>query len=449
MQSATRVACISLLGPPAAETLHSLAEACLRWTPQVALGERAIFLEIGGCQKLYSEKTFLLRLQALLKRFSISAQVCVAGDIPTALALAVFSTKPSAKSSVQSSGARRPMVKEDLPIEALQIYASPFHSSNSLEKVISLMRSLGVSTLEDALALPRKALAARFGKEAVLALRYVDFAQSLPWPRFVPKEKIIEACEVDDSYMVRELEPVLFLLRGLTDRILLRLRGQGRLVTAFEVRVFQENYSTIKEPLRTYRLELAFPVGSVLSLLSMLRDRLGFTLQREPLESPVVRLEVEVLDSVTSQGRQTDLFSKKEEETESLQAVFARLTERLGEGRAFMAKAVESYVPERSWQKTYSESERLQIRLPLRPLRILKKPQEIQRIDNCFVHRSKKWRVTELVGPERIAGEWWMNDQERDYYRVKTESGDELWVYSVMGSASVGAPQYYLHGVFD
>ncbi len=426
-----RVACVYLTQPSPA--VLEFAEACLRLTPQVAIGERAIFLEIGGCEKLYSEKTFSLRIQALLKRFMVSARVALANDIPTALALAKYQAATSAA-----------LCREDLPIEALQLYASPFKQTDSLAKVIGLMRALGLRTLEDALVLPRKQLASRFGKEAILALHYVDFAQSLPWPRFAPRAKIIEASEVDDAYLVRELEPILFLLRGLVDRALLRLRGQGKLVTAFEVRIFQENYSTVKQPKRSWSIELSFPVGSVLSLLSILRDRIEFALQREPLESAVTRVEVEIVNSVLGQGRQTDFFSKKEQEAESLQAVFARLTERLGEGRAFMAKAVESYVPERSWQKTYAESDRLQIRLPLRPLRILKKPQEIQKIDNYFVHRNKKWKVSELLGPERLSGEWWMKDQERDYYRVKTESGDELWVYSLSG-----AQQYYLHGVFD
>jgi protein ImuB len=49
-----------------------------------------------------------------------------------------------------------------------------------------------------------------------------------------------------------------------------------------------------------------------------------------------------------------------------------------------------------------------------------------------------------IVGPDRIAGGWWAQAVERDYYVVETSTGELLWVYH-----DKLRRRWLLHGVLD
>ena len=58
-------------------------------------------------------------------------------------------------------------------------------------------------------------------------------------------------------------------------------------------------------------------------------------------------------------------------------------------------------------------------------------------------------------GPERIAPEWWLADEDpapdaetRDYYRVEDTEGRRFWLYRAGPYRPDKPPQWYLHGFF-
>jgi protein ImuB len=74
-----------------------------------------------------------------------------------------------------------------------------------------------------------------------------------------------------------------------------------------------------------------------------------------------------------------------------------------------------------------------------------------------FTWRHVTRRVTKAEGPERIAPEWWRNlspakgqARPRDYYRIEDEDGHRYWVFrdGLYQESELGAPSWYLHGVF-
>ncbi|MSR84603.1 MAG: hypothetical protein EXS58_17080 [Candidatus Latescibacteria bacterium] len=421
-----RVACVFLLQERA---LEGLAEACYRFSPQLALGDRAFFIEIGACRRLYSEENLHLRLQALLKRFDAPARIAFADDLPTALALAVYNRA----------------TKEQLPIEAIQCYSTPFACrSDSMVKAVQVFRKLGVVSIADFMQLRPQGLVRRFGKEGLLVRHLLENAAHLPWPHFIPPLQLVEAVEVDESSAIMDLEQLLFYLKTIVDRALLRVRGQGRLASVLALRIEQERHSRVTQPKREWSIDLAFPQGAALVVLSIIRERLDRDLQRSPLEAPVRKIEIEVTRTVPGQSRQRDLFTNKEEELESFQSIVARLTDKLGFDRAFLAAPRESHLPERCWRKTLGEVAVFKAKTPPRPLRVLKKPQVLRRIDNYLVHGRRKWKISAIRGPERLSGDWWFGDRERDYYRIEAETGEELWVFTLPEGE-----EYYLHGLFD
>jgi protein ImuB len=63
----------------------------------------------------------------------------------------------------------------------------------------------------------------------------------------------------------------------------------------------------------------------------------------------------------------------------------------------------------------------------------------------AFTLEGESHRIVHAVGPERIAGAWWLgNDKTRDYFDVEDEAGRRWWLFRVLQSS-----KWYLHGTFE
>src|ERR1700743_3086034 len=94
---------------------------------------------------------------------------------------------------------------------------------------------------------------------------------------------------------------------------------------------------------------------------------------------------------------------------------------------------------------------------PRRPLRLLEKPEEISAVlasvpdgpPSRFRWRRAQFQVARAEGPERIAMEWWRQARlTRDYFRVETTDGQRFWLYRDGLFHQIGAPRWYLQGLF-
>lgn len=87
-----------------------------------------------------------------------------------------------------------------------------------------------------------------------------------------------------------------------------------------------------------------------------------------------------------------------------------------------------------------------------RPTRLIQPPQKIDVVWDAISnqpstvrYRGDIQRVRETSGPERIDSGWWQGiTEQRDYYRVKLDSGPWLWIYRDRRNAT-----WMLHGEFD
>jgi protein ImuB len=401
--------------------LPALAEACLFFSPQVALGEDAAFVEIGNSHHLFTVEECLSRMARVLENFQVEARLSIAEDVPSSLAFARY-------------GVSR---KEFLPIEALGDYLSPFvaHTFPAAE----IFRKLGVETLGDFLKIPRRELSSRFGKDGLLAYERFLRAKELPWPRFVPTEKLFEKAEFDFAAQIENLEPVMFLLKTILHRVFLRLHARKEKIVAFDC-AFHLNRFTGAEK-RIFPVKLPLPQSDPKALLQFMRDRLEKELQKNPLEESVEAISIEVLETAPGLDTQRDFFSKAEEQKEAWSSLLARLREKLGESAAFQAVLQPRVRPEASWKKSPIAEEGIAVPAPIRPLQIFPKPLTIERKKEFLHGKGKKWRIQQFQGPERLEGEWWLDPFQRDYYRVETDS-DCLWIFR-------NKDGLFLHGIFD
>ncbi|MEK6578315.1 MAG: hypothetical protein AABZ55_03735, partial [Bdellovibrionota bacterium] len=183
MAVANRVACLFLTPKVGHATLNenaflSLAESCLRFSPQVATREiEAIFIDISRCEKLYSEEGLCLRLVALASRFGCGARVAIASNAGEALVKARYHT-------------RDPL---QLPLSALSDYVDPFtydiDTQKKIREWIQTLILLGLRKVENFASLPSSALASRFGKESMEIHARVRGELRPAWPGFRPRLK--------------------------------------------------------------------------------------------------------------------------------------------------------------------------------------------------------------------------------------------------------------------
>ena len=99
---------------------------------------------------------------------------------------------------------------------------------------------------------------------------------------------------------------------------------------------------------------------------------------------------------------------------------------------------------------------------PPRPIRLFEPPEPVEAFwllpDDPpfrFTWRRRRHRVMRADGPERIAEEWWRPegsgavDAIRDYYRVEDEEGRRFWLFRAGLHDGDRPPRWFVHGVFS
>lgn len=419
--------------------VKNIAEACFRWSSQIAVSEEAIFIEVNKSRLLFSEESLRERAIILCRRFGVKAKIAIANRAGESLALARFDQ----------------VDKNNLPIEALNDFLFPFQPDKSLDPMIDSLKQLGILSLKSFIDLPSHSLTGRFGKLGSLVTQKVKGEITDPWPSFNLPEKVIEVEEFENEW-VQALEPLLFRLKTVVDRSLLRLRGRGEKALSINLKIYLEKFSVVKEPVRQWVFYFPVPQGHAASVLDILRERLNRDLQNFPFEAPIQKVEIQILESVMSGYTQRDFFSRREQEEISWEQFIGKVEARIGREHCFVASPVASYQPEKSWQKESSKnffaslttetSEQLELwPLPERPLRLLPKPIRLGEWKNLATE------VIDVNGPERLSSRWWENDEmNRDYFRARLKNGEEWWIYRDLSkNISSQGTCYFLHGVFD
>lgn len=330
MATSNRVVCLLLDKKIEEAQLHALAEACGRFSPQVALrpgsgpdpsSSQAVFIEISGTQKLFSEEMLFLRLFSLARRFRPTSErgisVAIAEDPATALAFARYFKKNEIYD------------KARLPLQALHDYADPFYEERhlalhlKLDRMIELLKALGLKTLGDFLALPVADLVSRFGREALEIIGRIRGEIPIAWKGFYPVPKILEKTNLFDS-CGESLEALLFVLKSLVDRVMARLRGRCERASMIEVLFELERSSSP----RRWVFSFSVPQGSNQAVIPIIRERLLREFEKEPLLESVQSISLEVLEVTPSRGAQRNFFSTKEDESQVLDSLIARIDEK-------------------------------------------------------------------------------------------------------------------------
>jgi protein ImuB len=204
--------------------------------------------------------------------------------------------------------------------------------------VLGPLKALGLTTLGELSALPIGSLAARFGSLGHLVSQLArGHDDSCLVPEVLP-EVIDEAVSLD--WPAEQLEPVLFAIKMVVDRLCARLQGRQLAAVRLSVGLTLEGAGLTSLP-----LILARPSAHSKLLLELIRHRLTDLSVRHPIAG--VRVIVE--EACPEPGRQLMLGDAPAGDAQ-LEVVLSKLQSALGEASLFSAEPLARHRPETAWK---------------------------------------------------------------------------------------------------
>jgi len=437
--------------------------AARRWSPAVALsgdgadGDWGLFVDLTGCAHLHGgEERWARGAVRVLGRMGVTARVGLADTAGAAWALARFGGTGVALCPAGG----HPEAIAALPAASLRLDAEH----------VELLHRLGVRTVAQLAALPRKGVNRRFPG----ALRRLDQAMGA-----VPEPLKPVAVPEPVRVVRRFAEPVMTAgaiqnwIGELVPRFCDALERAG-----LGVRVAVLVAERVDGTVQTIRIGLsrASREGAHLSRLLLRRveqvapgwglDSLGLHAVRvEPLGARALapRLAgdgvadlaplVDVVAQTASQiWRERPAESDVPERSLVTQAALA--APHASPARDAAADGVgqlDTRPPPHPWDQRWP-----------RPARLLRRPEEVEHViyeapdgpPARFTWRGERYEVLGSDGPERIAGEWWRRLAEthavRDYWRVEVADGQRFWLFRRGDGVHLetGDRAWFLHGLF-
>lgn len=426
--------------------LESLADWAERYTPLVALDpDNGLTLDITGAAHLFGgEEALVADLCTRLCKQGFLACAAIADTPGAASAVARFGGPPVVP--VGGSAA----ILEPLPLAALRLE----------RETVSAMDRVRLKRIGQIISAPRAPLAARFG---TLLIRRLDQAVGQeeeaitprrPAPPFIAERRFAEP--------ISREEDIAATLGSLAERLALSLETRGLGARALELALFRVDGFVARTAIGTSR-----PIRAPKLILDLFREKfagLGETFDAG-FGFDTIRLAVQA--AAPCDAAQIDLAGNAHADAD-LGQLIDRIGARLGTDRVGRIVARRSHIPERADIFAASDhtdfAERSAASPPYdpseaidRPLRLFARPEPVEAIAEVpdgppvrFRWRRALYRIARAEGPERIASEWWRDDElTRDYFRVEDISGYRFWLFreGLYGRETV-TPRWYLHGVF-
>lgn len=427
--------------------LDRLAQRCVRWSPLVSvMPPDAIVIDIAGAAHLFGgEAGLAAQVEDDLAGIGMTCRLATACTAESAYALARY--------------AALPVDDEAQAIRALPITALELNDDASLA-----LRRAGLKTIAHVVSRPMASIAARFGMEAVTALRRLTGEAQAPIAPLSPParfrferrfaEPIGHQAAIAASFLdlLREAAGVLqardlggrrfALTLHRSDRTRHRLAIETGMPTrdpALVLRLFDERIGTLADP-----LDPGFGYDSITLVIP----------SAEPLAASQPTLDGDEADK------------------SALAELIDRLSTRLGPGSLRRLVPQDSHIPEQAQLALPAIENRPPVRWPapptgeppMRPLFLFDPPQPVDVIAEVpdgpphrFRWRRKLHEVRLYEGPERIASEWWRRKGgedagkaglTRDYYRIEDVRGRRYWIFRHGLYEEKPDPRWYLHGLF-
>ena len=431
----------------------ALCDVAYAHSPRIEEAEEGlVYLEVGGLDALYESETRLVK--SLLRR---------AADVGFAASVGVASTKIAARLAA-CSGSGRAIVP---PREEWSFLAPlPVRMLAPDAALREMLTRWGVRTLGDLAALPAAAVASRLGPRGALLVRRARGEDETPFVSRVAPLDFEEVVEVD--YGIEAIDPFLFVVRPLLERLMARLALRGLACGDLRISLYLANRGRDD---RT--VSVAAPNREIKPLLTLLR----LHLESHPPVAPVEKITVAAV-AVVVRPTQLDLLRPNGPAPAQMAVTLAKLNALCGAAdRVGIPVVADSHRPDAYGVGTFEISgPETQMSFaaqdPLASdsccaLRAVRPPRELEvfedrgRLD--FVRPVSpplrqsggggasrvdfrcQGRVVMSAGPWRIEEGWWRDRPcRRDYYDVQLSDGG---VYRLFFDAA--GSKWYVDGYYD
>jgi protein ImuB len=366
-----------------------------------------LWLEIGSSLRYFGSLNALLeKVAAGLKALTLTTTTGVA---PTPEAAALLARQPQAQPVLQLEHLRQAIAA--LPLNKLAM--SP--------TAIAGLQASGLASVGELLALPRDALARRWG------LQVTDYLQRLLGER----ADLRKPYRTPQTYHrrfdcvepVQTVEALLFPLRRILYELQGYLRGRDAALQTLNVAFRHCGHADTVLTLRT-----TDPQRDALRLFALLREKL----ERTQLPGAVMQIRLSVERFVALRDTQLQLWDEEQRHDAGWSDLLDKLRARLGDQAVRRLGLRDDHRPEKAWcVESIAAATDLPPAFPDRPLWLLP-PRPIE-------------RLPKLLGkPERIEAGWWSGeDSSRDYYIAQTAEGSRWWLYREAASA-----RWFLQGIW-
>lgn len=400
------------------EALQQIGHWAYRFTPYLRThGRNNLLMEVSHSLKLFKGQDNLARqiLQSIPAGFS--PFTLTFGE--TAFASLLFAQAHAASDQFMS-----------LPMESLGDYSIQWLDTSAENK--ALLQSMGITSLAQLLALPRDALAKRFGPGLVEYLKLLSGeTQDL-----LPTWKVPDHFTAELEFIQERdnTEQLIFPLRNLLIKLEHYCRARQSATTHLQFAFSLRNHSVQHWP-----LVLAAPQYQCADILPLLQLKLA----RLQLQAPVLGARLQVTEFQTLPEGQQDLLVPWRSDQVSRYQLVDRLKARLGNDNVNSLSMVADHRPEYGWAAIApGAGQPMQHPGEQRPFWLLKQPQPLRTKKGMPMRQD----VLQLLkGPERIETGWWDNQPiSRDYFIARQSNGQQLWIYRNRDNQ-----QWYLHGIFS
>jgi protein ImuB len=423
----------------------ALCDAAASFSPRIEdTGDGIVYLDLEGLGTLFeSESQLANALAQRATHLGLDAQVGVAGS-KVAAALAA---RNGGGATVIPSGEEWSFLA---PVAIGLLGPS--------SELAATLQRWGIRSIGDLAALPTRAVGTRLGPEGVLLVRRARGEDDSP---LVPRSLPLHFEEgIDLEYGIETVEPCLFVVRGLLDRLTARLALRG--LVCGDLRLSLQ-LATRGRDERT--IPVAAPSNDVKSLLALIR----LQLETHPPATAIEAIRVVAVPE-RLRATQLDLFRPNGPAPARLAMTLARLMVICGADRvgtpalaathrpdAYEIRSLGCYAVRSLRKEDDTGAERVNLttnnpttnNLPL-ALRAMRPPRAV----DVFCERDRPefvrgeafaGRVVQAAGPWRVQGEWW-NERPyaRDYYDAQLSDGCVYRLFCDLGTRS-----WFVDGVYD
>jgi protein ImuB len=396
----------TILPSQIAHEVHALTDRLRRHSPRVEPSPEApgvFWLDVHGLDRLYPS-LYVWADEVRADVGSAGPQAVVAVGLTRfgtfALAISHRRTIICASEEEERSRARR--------VRLARLNFDP--------KVRDRLLALGIHTVGDFLRLPGDGLRSRFGETAELIHQLAAGTRKTPLVPAQAEERHEQSVEFEEPET--SVERLVFVLKRVLDGFVTVFVHRRQAIIEVAIHLKLDNRDSCIE-----RVRPAAPTLDVGQLLTLVRLRL------ETLHLPagivMLRVTVEIGKATADQCR---LFPEQtRRDAQAANQALARLRAECGEGSVVRAHLCDAHLPAARFRWEPLEKVPAHSAPRVMPARTL-----VRRIYvDCQALGSGLSALASaaLAGPYFLSGAWWGRGVHREYYFVRTTSGEWWWVY--------------------